>query len=89
VKQIMTSREAFEPTLKLVDATVISEVTGLPKSTIWRASREKKIPCYKYGNRYRYDRREVLASLKKNQTGLPSEAQIQVRSLIADDPLSP
>jgi len=53
---------------RLVDATVIAEITGLPISTIWRGCRENKIPHYAYGNRYRFDPREVLASLKKKQS---------------------
>ncbi len=64
--QVRKISQEPEQAWRLVDAKTISEITGLPVSTVWRASRENKLPYYKYGNRYLYDDREVLAVLKRN-----------------------
>ena len=62
---------------QLVDATVIAKITGLPKSTIWRGVREGKIPHYEYGNRYKFDPREVLESLKNsNYSGVDNDITV-------------
>lgn len=53
-----------EQMFKLIDANELSEITGLPVSTIWRGCRENKIPHFRFGKRLRFDPKEVLDTLR-------------------------
>ncbi|MEW5922224.1 MAG: helix-turn-helix domain-containing protein [Bacillota bacterium] len=49
---------------ELVTAQVLAEALDLSVETIWRYTREKKIPCVELGNKqYRYKLADVISAL--------------------------
>ena len=61
---------------ELITAQELADSLSLSVDTIWRYTREKKIPCVEISNRqYRYNKQKVLKSLSKetNQTPVREE----------------
>jgi len=52
-------------TARFVTAEELSDVLDLPRSTIYRLSRQRDIPAYQAGRQYRYSLAEVLEALKR------------------------
>lgn len=52
--------------LRLVDAKAISEITGLPLSSVWRGTRTGLLPHYRLARTIRFSIPEVLDALKRN-----------------------
>jgi len=50
---------------KVISAQELSDVTGLPRSTIYRLTRQRDIPCFRAGRQYRYSVDEVLAAIRQ------------------------
>lgn len=50
---------------QLVDATKLSQVLDLPRTSIWRYARQGTIPCYRLGPRLlRFSTSEVLEAIE-------------------------
>lgn len=48
---------------RLIDAARLAQILDVPVSTIWTAAREGHLPCFKLGNKYRFDEEAVLKHL--------------------------
>lgn len=57
----------------LVDAKEISQLTGIPLSTIYKSCRDGSTPHYRLGRAVRFDPDEVLASMRKDAEGVVEE----------------
>jgi excisionase family DNA binding protein len=47
----------------LVSAQTLSDILGVPRSSIWRLAREGTIPCIRIGRSLRFDREAVMKAL--------------------------
>lgn len=52
----------------MVDTRQLSELTGMPAQTIWRACRNGDIPFYRMGRSLRYDAEEILGLIRQDST---------------------
>jgi excisionase family DNA binding protein len=48
---------------RLIDAARLSQILDVPVTRIWKAAREGHLPCFKIGNKYRFDEEAVLKHL--------------------------
>ncbi|MEW6244499.1 MAG: Uma2 family endonuclease [Bacillota bacterium] len=62
---------------RLLTAHELAEVLNLSVDTVWRYTRQKKIPVVELGERqYRYDKEAVLSALSKGMTRVSEEQPI-------------
>jgi excisionase family DNA binding protein len=47
----------------LVSAQTLSDILGVPRSSIWRLAREGTIPCIRIGRNLRFDKQAVMGVL--------------------------
>ena len=52
----------------LMKVKELADYLQVTKSIVYRLARAGKIPSYKIGNRFRFDRKEVLLALKAKTT---------------------
>jgi len=63
----VVERRSMDMDKELITAQVLAETLDLSVETIWRYTREKKIPCIELGNRhYRYRLEDVIIALGGN-----------------------
>ena len=65
VKNILSSINTSGNQQKLLTRAEICKELHISKATLWRWSKEEKIPSYKIGNRVYYKKEEVAQSLIK------------------------
>lgn len=71
---------------KLLTAREIAELVGLSVETIWRYTRERRIPFLEIeGRQYRYREAEVLAALKTDEFGLQEKSAAYAAKLSYQD----
>ena len=51
---------------KLISAERLAAIVGVGTQTVWRWSRENRVPCYRVGRTLRFDLNEVLQTLKRS-----------------------
>ena len=50
---------------KIVSVKELADFLGVSPYSIYKLAREKKVPAFKIGNKFRFDREAVLETLKK------------------------
>jgi excisionase family DNA binding protein len=59
-----STKEAPEPTKRLVGVREVAEATGLPVRTIYAAAQREQWPQYRVGRQIRFDLEEILAFVR-------------------------
>ncbi len=62
----LTNNNQQQPTTKLLTRTEVCDILQINPSTLWKWTKEEKLPCHRIGNRVYYKLKEVEECLTKS-----------------------